>query len=96
MKILERSKQALELWQAVVPFCLPPDTRQFIRWANRFPDDFIEHAIMRAGRKFNPDKCETPDNEIVHRYVSGIMLNMEREADENAAFSVERVSYRTH
>ncbi len=79
METLKRCRDAQELWRLALPDCAPPAAHQFMRWLGRFPDAFLEHAILRSGRKFA--NAPSVQSEAVHRYVTGCMLNLEREAD---------------
>ena len=83
MKMLERAREAQELWRAVIPFCQAPEPRQFILWINRFSDEQIERAFMRASRRFAPEKTQVPDAAVIHKYVTGLLLNLEKEERES-------------
>jgi hypothetical protein len=84
MNLIERVKQIKELWTMLVPFCQPPEPRQFALWANKFDDSIIERAFWRASKKFNPQKVQVPDTDAVHRYVTSVMVNEAKERNCNA------------
>ena len=80
MLTMERITNAQGLWGVLLPNCPQPEPRQFLLWTNRFTDTQIEKAITRASRKFaqfqtqqRPEPCD------IHRYVTGVLLNIERE-----------------
>lgn len=75
MTLVQRSNDARTLWNAVVSDIPAPSDRQFILWASRFSDGLIERALMKAGRKFAGQKM---DPAVVHKYVTGLLLNLER------------------
>jgi hypothetical protein len=54
----------------------PPD-RQFTVWAHRFSDPLIERALWRTSKKFGSSSTVVPV--IVHKYVTGLLLNLEKE-----------------
>jgi hypothetical protein len=54
--------------------------RQFMLWTNRFSDAQIERALTRAHKKFAQTQIKYPlEPSDVHRYVTGVLLNLERE-----------------
>jgi hypothetical protein len=78
--LIERSKASLQLWNLVTP-CAAPDLKQFAIWAYRFTDALMERAILKASRKFSG----TDDPETVHRYVTGLLLNLQQEQNTKGA-----------
>ena len=78
MSVIQRSKDAEQLWLAMLPHVPQPELRQFVLWANRFSDAQIERAIMRTHRKFAA-ASQAVDPVVIHKYVTGILLNLERE-----------------
>ena len=80
MTLLEKTRSIADLWRVLIPFCTPPEPRQFALWANRFNTVVIEKAFWRASKKFSPERVQLPDAVVVHRYVTGVCLNEEREA----------------
>jgi hypothetical protein len=77
MTLAERTISARQLWTLVLPDVELPTDRQFALWANRFSDTQLERAFLRVGRKFPHGGIET---DSLHRYVTGLLLNQEREA----------------
>jgi hypothetical protein len=78
MSVIQRSKDAEQLWQAMLPHVPQPEIRQFVVWANRFSDEQMERAIMRTHRKFAVG-AQPVAPAVIHKYVTGILLNLERE-----------------
>src|ERR1017187_9798871 len=76
--LIERSHNAEQLWAALLPHVPAPETRQFVIWASRFTDPQIERALMRTHRKFAPS-APPQEATTIHRYVTGPLLNLERE-----------------
>jgi hypothetical protein len=76
--LIERSNNAEKLWAALLPHVSAPEQRQFVVWANRFSDPQIERALMRTHRKFAPS-APRQDASTIHKYVTGLLLNLERE-----------------
>jgi hypothetical protein len=81
MTLMQRSSDARLLWNAVVMDTPAPDDRQFIIWSRRFSDSQVEQAFLKAGRKFAGQHIEPA---TVHRYVTGLLLNLEREQQHAA------------
>lgn len=79
MKTLERIDQHKQLWQALLPFCPAPDDHQMAIWLRQFADDELEHGYNRARVKFGPHRGPCPEAEIVHRYITGVLVNSRRE-----------------
>lgn len=77
MTTLDRVHGAQELWSMVFPHCPAPDARQFVLWTQRFPEELLSKAFLKASRKFSPGNRETAAT--AHRYVTGLLLNLERE-----------------
>jgi hypothetical protein len=75
MQLLERGMEAQKLWRIVVPQHPAPVERQFVLWCARFSDAQIERAFYRTGMK----RFNSTDPELVHRYTTGLLLNLERE-----------------
>ncbi|SDG01018.1 hypothetical protein [Terriglobus roseus] len=88
MTLIQRSNDAKALWNAVVSDRPPPDDRQFIVWARRFTDSQIEHAFLKVGRKFAGHPTEPA---TIHRYVTGLLLNLERETTKGTMSDVATV-----
>ena len=76
MQLIQRSREALALWKALMPDLKEPEERQFVLWVHRFSDAQIERAFWRTSKKFTAVGIEP---EAVHRYVTGLLLNLERE-----------------
>jgi hypothetical protein len=76
---VERALTAQKLWGMVFPQCPAPEPRQFVVWSSRFPDPLMERALLKTSRKFSG---QIPDPEPIHRYVTGLLLNLEREAKD--------------
>lgn len=79
MSVIQRSKEAEQLWRVMLSHVPQPEIRQFVVWANRFSDEQMERAILRTHRKYSADKAQPEDPAVIHRYVTGILLNLERE-----------------
>ena len=79
MELIQRSREALALWKALMPDLKEPEERQFVLWVRRFNDAQIERAFWRTSNKFRDGGTEP---ETGHRYVTGLLLNIEREAHE--------------
>jgi hypothetical protein len=84
MSAIERSRDHEQLWRVMMPDVAAPETRQFVVWANRFTDAQLERAIMRTHRKFAPGTREI-DPTVIYRYVTGLLLNLEREGSSATA-----------
>jgi hypothetical protein len=69
MILLTRIEQFRTLWAMMLPNIPPPEPAWIGRWCVN-PDEIIEHAIVRASRKF---RSAVPDSEAVWRYVSGVI-----------------------
>lgn len=74
--IVNRATTAQTLWGMTFPQGTAPQPRQFILWAKRFSDEQIEQAFLKVSRKFASQDAE-PD--AIQRYVTGLLLNLERE-----------------
>jgi hypothetical protein len=80
MSLIDRSKSAGDLWAAVLSHVPAPDSKQLVLWANRFTDAHIEKAFMRTHRRFAPGHMTSAtDPTIIHKYVTGLLVNIERE-----------------
>ena len=80
MELIQRLDDAKRLWAAWVPACPAPDDRQFLLWARRFSDAQIEKALWRVGTKFKFGMFTVAtDHATVHKYTTGLLLNLERE-----------------
>jgi hypothetical protein len=83
MSLTTRSNHSQELWAALLPHITAPEPSQFVVWANRFTDPQIERAFMRTQRRFAPERVSVNPGEAnpiaVHRYVTGLLVNIERE-----------------
>ena len=82
MQLIERSREALALWKTLMPELQEPNERQFVLWVRRFSDAHIEHAFWRTSNKFHGRAAEP---ETVHRYVTGLLLNLERGTNGSTA-----------
>jgi hypothetical protein len=80
--MMQRVANAQQLWNAVLPDCPAPQPRQFVLWASRFSDAQLERAILRSSKRFAGGNGIAP--EPVHRYVTGTLLNLEREQSATA------------
>jgi hypothetical protein len=69
MTLLNRIEQTNKLWGMMLPNVPEPAPAWIGRWCVN-PDEVIEHAIIRASKKFRE---ATPDPEVVWRYVSGVI-----------------------
>lgn len=80
--LIERLNNAARLWRITMPHIPNPDDRQFIRWLDRFDDALVERAILRASRRFSPERMTSRiTSDSVHKFVTGLMLNLQHEAD---------------
>jgi hypothetical protein len=79
MLVMERITNAQGLWGILLPNYPQPEPRQFLLWTNRFTDTQIEKAFTRAHRKFAQSQAQQPEPCAIHRYVTGVLLNLERE-----------------
>ncbi len=73
--LITRVETAVKLWRILLAFCPAPTEYQLGVWTRQFSDEEIEYAFTRASRKFSPNKGLCPDAAIVHKYVTGILLN---------------------
>lgn len=67
-----RLKQIAELWTLILGFCPPPLPHILTSWLRQFSDDEIQFAFERTAGKFYR---ECPEPEMVHRYVTGVLVN---------------------
>jgi len=81
MQLIERSREASALWKALMPDLKEPEERQFVLWVRRFSDAQIERAFWRTGNKFRGGGTEP---QTIHKYVTGLLLNLERETAATA------------
>ncbi len=83
MTLIDRASKAQQLWVALLPHIPGPEQSQFVIWANRFTDPQIEQALIRTQRRFAPERIHANPQEAfpaaVHRYVTGLLLNLEKE-----------------
>jgi hypothetical protein len=77
MTLLDRIDQIKKLWTVMLPNIPAPDPAWLGRWCDE-PDQLIEHAVVRASKKFCATKVLDP--ETVWRYVSGVINNEARAA----------------
>ena len=75
---LQRIENATGLWKLLLPLIPQPEPRQFMLWTNRFTDPQVEKALTRAHKKFAHIQRQTEPTDV-HRYVTGVLLNLERE-----------------
>lgn len=88
MRLLNRIEATIKLWEIVLPhFPAPPDT--WIGHLCTYPDEAIEEGIVRASKRFSPDRIDeyvTPED--VWRYASATA----RQATEKQAEKKENVT----
>jgi hypothetical protein len=90
MLTMDRIRNAQGLWGVLLPEVTQPEPRQFLLWGNRFTDAQIERAITRAHRKLGqPLSGGLSDAATVHRYITGVLLNLEREERSAQHHSVD-------
>jgi hypothetical protein len=77
MTLLDRIDQINKLWTVMLPNIPAPDPAWLGRWCDE-PDQLIEHAVVRASKKFSG--TAVPNPETVWRYVSGVINNEARAA----------------
>jgi hypothetical protein len=69
--LLNKIENVTKLWEIILPNFPVPPTPWLARLAT-FPDSAIEAGIIRASKKFSPDRVdESVRDENVWKYVSG-------------------------
>jgi hypothetical protein len=72
VNLLSRIENISKLWAMILPDIPPPPAA----WLGRlctFPDAAIELAIVRASKKFSPDRVDgAPDPEHAWKFVSAV------------------------
>jgi hypothetical protein len=72
MSLLNRIENITKLWRMVLPN-IPPPPAAWIGRLCSFPDEAIEHAIVRASKRFSPDRVDgTPEPEHAWRFVAAV------------------------
>lgn len=74
MRLLERIEQTQKLWAVMLPRVPAPDPAWIGRWCSN-SNDIVEHAIIRASKKYGQPGLENVNPEMVWRYASGVMVN---------------------
>jgi hypothetical protein len=75
MSTLQRIENIGQLWELILPDIPKPSPSWIGRWC-AYPDEDIERGIIRAAKKFGPDRINgTPDPELVYRYTAGVARN---------------------
>jgi len=78
MSLLEHIDKIRRLWNMLVPQFACPDDAQVYRWAGRFDDTALEHGLQRVRAKVS--KGEITSRDAASRYLTGVLLNEERNA----------------
>lgn len=78
MTITEKAINAKTLWEMLLPHVAAPEPKQFILWVARFETSLIEKVFMKLQRKFPEGTTETAER--IHRYSTGLLVNLEVEA----------------
>ncbi len=73
MTLIERIENFTQLWAMILPDLPVPSASSVSRWCV-YPDRAIEQGIIRAGKKFAPNRIgdTNPDPEQVAKYVCGV------------------------
>lgn len=76
MSVLERIDRFRRCWNMIVPQFPCPRDSQIYRWAGRFDDTALEHALQRVRAKVSKGGIMSAD--AAARYMTGVLLNEER------------------
>ncbi|HZQ90373.1 MAG TPA: hypothetical protein VFA60_01115 [Terriglobales bacterium] len=84
MSLIQRIENIIRLWQLILPDIPKPQAVWVSRWCS-YPDSAIEKGIVRASKKFAPNRTGSviPDPELVYQYVCGVARH-ESKGEQNA------------
>jgi hypothetical protein len=79
--ILERLKDAKQLWVLALPWCPVQTDAGLYRWCDRFSDSEIEAAFQKTSRKFFRKQTEVQPVEV-YKYVSATLVHCRQDAEK--------------
>jgi hypothetical protein len=81
MNLMDRIEEVKKMWATMLPHIAQPDPAWIGRWCE-YSDRVIEHAVVRASKKFALAKTDGRLRpEIAWRYVTGVIANEGRQTN---------------
>jgi hypothetical protein len=90
MTLINRIENITRLWGMLLPAIPAPPPAWIGRWSS-YPDEAIEHGVVRASKRFSPERTNdlAPDPQTVWKYAGGVAANEAKTAAHETTKTIQ-------